>query len=328
MAVYYHKTSDFSSLVIFLFMAYEECSIMKRKVADMDNMTALVSTFARAYHYRNSSEPVFADNLAEQMLTEEEYMEISRNMAAGIAYFAPGFAGTREEALRFIVDCQLAPSVLARSAFCERAISNAVRLGCGQIVVFACGYDTFSLRTGNRDLTVYELDRPEMIGDRRNRIASRDLLPACRVETVGCDLAQSSWRQDLLRAGFRKEKSAFGSLLGISYYLSKEEFQALIGGISSLWSEGSSLCFDYPLSEDGTESGRNRKLAAAAGERMKAKYTYEELETLLADAGFLIYEHLDAEEATEAFFRAYNEKNAEHEMAAPKGVSYCLAVKK
>ena len=67
--------------------------------------------------------------------------------------------------------------------------------------------------------------------------------------------------------------------------------------------------------------------ALAASARSAGK-TYEELETLLADAGFLIYEHLDAEEATEAFFRAYNEKNAEHEMAAPKGVSYCLAVKK
>ena len=32
---------------------------------------------------------------------------------------------------------QLAPSVLARSAFCERAIDNAVRLGCRQIVIYA-----------------------------------------------------------------------------------------------------------------------------------------------------------------------------------------------
>ena len=328
MTVYYHKTADFSSLVIFFFIAYEECSIMKRKVTDMDNMTALVSTFARAYHYRNSSEPIFADCLADKMLTEEEVEAISRNMAEGIVYFAPGFAGTREEALRFIVDHQLAPSVLARSAFCERAIENAVRLGCRQVVVFACGYDTFSLRTGHRELTVYELDRPKMIEDRQIRVARRDLHSVCRVETVGCDLSLPLWREDLLQVGFRKEKSAFGSLLGISYYLSKKEFRTLIEGISMLWSEGSSLCFDYPLPEDGTESGKNRELAAAAGERMKARYTYEELETLLSDGSFLIYEHLEAEEATDAFFREYNEKNMGHEIKAPKGVGYCLAVKK
>lgn len=33
-------------------------------------------------------------------------------------------------------------AVLTRSAFCERAIDNAVRrLGCRQVVIYACGYD-------------------------------------------------------------------------------------------------------------------------------------------------------------------------------------------
>ena len=77
----------------------------------MDHMTALVSCFARAYHCRNSELPVFADLVAEQMLTAEEYDAISRNMTQGIQYFAPDFHGTQEEALQFIVNHQLAPSV-------------------------------------------------------------------------------------------------------------------------------------------------------------------------------------------------------------------------
>lgn len=156
----------------------------------MDNMTALVSCFARAYHYRNSNLPVFVDPVAEQMLTAEEYDTISRNMAQGIRYFAPGFKGTPEEALLFIVNHQLAPSVLARSAFCERAIDNAVRrLGCRQVMIYACGYDTFSLRTDNQALTVYELDRPEMIADRWKRIARAGLEPACHAEAIGMRFA-------------------------------------------------------------------------------------------------------------------------------------------
>ena len=71
--------------------------------------------------------PVFADPVAEQMLTTEEYNAIPRNMTQGIQYFAPDFQGTKEEALQFIINHQLAPSVLARCAFCERAIDNAVR---------------------------------------------------------------------------------------------------------------------------------------------------------------------------------------------------------
>ena len=287
----------------------------------MDNMTALVSCFARAYHYKNCERPAFADSVAEQILTAEEYSAISWNMTQGIQYFAPGFRGTLEEALRFIVNHQLAPSVLARSAFCERAIDNAVRLGCRQIVIYACGYDTFSLRLDNQALTVYELDRPEMIADRWKRIARAGLEPACHVEDIGCDLSQPSWKEKLIQAGFDAEKISFGSLLGISYYLSKQDFKNLIAAIASIFCEGSSICFDYPVSEAGAESQRNRELAAAAGEMMKAKYSYEEMEAQLSNAGFLIYEHMDAGEATDAFLKGNG-------MTAPAGVEYCLAVRK
>ena len=48
---------------------------------------------------------------------------------------------------------------------------------------------------------------------------------------------------------------------------------------------------------------------------------YEEMEALLSNAGFLIYEHMDADEATDAFLK-------ESGMTAPAGVGYCLAVRK
>ena len=253
----------------------------------MDHMTALVSCFARAYHYKNSERHVFADSLAEQMLTAEEYNAISQNMTQGIQFFMPGFHGTQEEALQFIVNHQLAPSVLARSVFCERAIGNAVRLNCRQIVIYACGYDTFSLRTDNQALTVYELDRPEMIADRWKRIARTGLEPACHVEDIGCDLSQPSWKEKLIRAGFDAKKISFGSLLGISYYLSKLDFRNFIDAIASIFCKGSSVCFDYPVSEAGAESRRSRELAAAAGEMMKATYSYEEMEALLSNEEWL-----------------------------------------
>ena len=294
----------------------------------MDNMTALVSTFARAYHYKNNHIHIFVDLLAEKMLTDEEYAAISENMVQGISYFAPNYKGPREYALRFIVDHQLAPSVLARSAFCERAISNAVMLGCRQIILFACGYDTFSLRTKDNKLQVFELDRPEIIADRQRRIRKSGLESVCRQICIGCDLTLTGWKDDLVNAGFHAERQFFGSLLGISYYLSKNEFRKLIAAISSISCAGSAICFDYPQSSDGTESRRNRELAAAAGEQMKAQYSYDELEGLLSKAGFLVYEHLNADEATESFFQEYNRSNMEHCMAAPEGVGYCLAVKR
>ena len=54
---------------------------------------------------------------------------------------------------------------------------------------------------------------------------------------------------------------------------------------------------------------------------MKARYSYGEMEALLSKAGFLIYEHMDMDEVTEAFLK-------DSGMTAPAGVGYCLAVRK
>ena len=72
-----------------------------------------------------------------------------------------------------------------------------------------------------------------------------------------------------------------------------------------------------------------KKLSPLRGYTFKKfGYSYDEMEAFLSEKGFLIYEHKNAAEATEAFFREYNQKNAEHVMTAPEGVGYCLAVKK
>ena len=49
----------------------------------------------------------------------------------------------------------------------------------------------------------------------------------------------------MLFHGYDKDKKAFGSLLGISYYLRKVDFEQLVMSISEIMSEGSAICFDY-----------------------------------------------------------------------------------
>lgn len=293
-----------------------------------NNMTALISCFARAYHFKNNTQWVFSDYMAEKLLSEEEYNSISLHMAQGISYFNPGFNGTSSEALRFIADTQLCPSVLARSAFCQQALDNAIFLGVNQYVIFASGYDSFSIRCKCHNLNVYELDRTQMIADKVKRIKAKNLKENCNTKYVPCDLSKKEWTESLIAKGFNSSAPVFGSLLGITYYLKKEDFKKLLRNISSVWCDGSSLCFDYPVYEKTKESVKKQELAKAAGEPMQAKYSYREIEKLLEDCGFLIYEHLDNNSATEQFFKKYNLANQTHIMTAPKGVCYCLAVKK
>ena len=41
------------------------------------NITALISCFARCYHYKNNKYRIFSDNIAEKILSSEEYNSIA-----------------------------------------------------------------------------------------------------------------------------------------------------------------------------------------------------------------------------------------------------------
>ena len=77
--------------------------------------------------------------------------------------------------MRLIVDNQLSPYVLGRSAYCEKMLQNEQKLGCRQYILFASGYDTYSVRNKNQDLRVFELDLPEMLEDKETRILNAGL---------------------------------------------------------------------------------------------------------------------------------------------------------
>lgn len=293
----------------------------------MDNMTAKVSCFARAYHYRNNSSWIFKDEHAGLLLGEEEYDAIALNMAGGIQFFSPGFKGTGEEALAFIVEQQLSPSVLGRSAFNETHLANEIRLGAGQYIIFASGYDTYAYRNDCTGIKVFELDLPQMIEEKLNREKCMDGLKPYNRTMVPCNLEKEDWKYLLEKAGYEKDKKTYGSLLGISYYLDKESFAGLIGNISDIMPEGSAICFDYQSDYESEVTRRNEMLAEGAGEQMRAKYTESEIVHMLSEKGFLIYEHLDPEEMTKQYFGAYNKATGK-KMCAPAGVEYVLAVKK
>lgn len=223
------------------------------------NMTALVSCFARCYHYQNNKYRIFSDNIANKILSSEEYNSIADSMTNGIKFFNPSFVGTNEEALRWIVDHQLSPSVLGRSAFCEKSLLNAIKIGCSQYLIFASGYDTFAYRN-KYNVTVFELDRNDMIEDKIRRL-NRCKLDYSSVNFIKCDFTEQNWINSIINSKYNKNKISFSSLLGISYYLTKEEFISMIKCIAKIVCDGSSIVFDYPTYEDSKETKTNELLA-------------------------------------------------------------------
>ena len=290
----------------------------------MNNMTALVSCFARAYHFRMNQVRIFSDDAAYPLLNND-YERIAEHMMQGKDWFLPGFKGSSEEALRLIVDRHLSPSVLGRSAFCEQMLEEAVREGCQQYLILAAGYDTYGIRNRNSSLKVFEADLPELLSDKKERIRKAGL-DSCSVY-VPCDLSKPSWGNILQENSHFVSERTFVSFLGISYYLTEESLSALLNTLGALLPENSELCFDCPAEEEGQEAERNRKLAQTAGEEMKARYSVSKLKRILIQNGFRIQKLLDHKQMTEQFFKAYNTAEKDHLTEAPQGVCYVLAVK-
>lgn len=287
-------------------------------------MTALVSSFVRCYHDKKSNIKIYSDKYVQYILNSEEYIAILNNMSDGIKFFNPKFNGTKEEAIKCIVNNQIGPSVLGRSAFNKKSLKTAISIGCKQYLIYASGYDTSAI---GKNIKCFEIDRAEMIEDKIKRLEDNNI-NMNNLEFIKADFTNNKWFDSVLNSSYNKLLISFNSLLGISYYLTKEEFKNMIEQISNNICEGSSILFDYQTDKYSEETYINEKLASATQEEMKSKYSYNEIEEILSNNNMKIYEYLNNEDITNEYFDDYNTLNPNDKIIAPEGISYILAVKK
>ena len=287
------------------------------------NMTALVSLFARAYHQKSKDIKIFDDPLSTKLITDKEYEMIGLNMSQGISFFNPTFNGSKEEALKWIVDHQLSPSVLVRSAFCKEAIEEMKEKGCKQYLDFASGYDSFAYYYQNQ-MHVFEIDKKEVIEDKRQRCKDVEIE---NIQFLSIDLSQENWINTLLQSNYQEDQLSISSILGLSYYLTKDEFKKMLKQLSKYLLKGSRLVFDYPSIQESKETKVNEMLAKGANESMKAKYSFAELKEILNQCHLTIIHHENHQTITEKYISNYNVYYKDDPIKAPEGVCYCVVEK-
>jgi methyltransferase (TIGR00027 family) len=301
------------------------------------SMTALVSAFSRAYHSQNDVPKIFDDYLAIDLLSQEEFSEIKVNMINGVPFFnqdiAEKFKDDPEEILKWITQVQLSPTPLSRAAYCENVLLNELVLGVEQYVILGAGLDTFCFRHPELEnkLEVFELDHPTTQKSKIERLNNAGLKIPNNLKLVPMDFTRETIQtiQTLINNGFNENKKTFFSLLGVSYYLTKEENASLINHIFANVPSGSSIVFDYAdetLFEVKGLSNRVDnmvKMALASGEPMKSSFAYNEFEYLLERSGLLIYEHLSPTVINKQYFR-----NRTDYLSAFETINFIHAVKK
>ena len=296
------------------------------------SITALMSSFGRAFHAENEEYPVFDDYLAKELMTEEEYTAVQSFILGGAQFFEPGIdTQNREqkEVLRKLVNVHIAPSPLCRAAYTEKSLKTAVMTGTKQYVILGAGMDTFAFReTGFLSKhKVFEVDHPLTQADKKERIARADWTIPDNLTFVPLDFSRDSLTDRLITAGFDPSVKSFFSWLGVTYYLSTEAISKTLAALSSLCADGSTLVFDYP-DENFFDASERRvqntiMMAKAGGEPMRSAFSYGELEKLLEKHGFLIYELLTPDDIQRDII-----DKAGADMKAFEHVNYCLAVRK
>lgn len=299
------------------------------------SLTSLISAFGRAYHSKYDTPKIFDDFIAKDLITQKEFDDIRENMIKGIQFFnheiALKFQDNPDEILKWITQVQLSPTPLARAAFCENILFHEIVLGVKQYVILGAGLDTFCFRNQelNDSLEIFEVDYPATQEFKKKRLANSNYQLPDNLHFVSMDFTKDFTLQTLVEEGFMPNKKTFFSLLGVSYYLTKEENANLIKELFTKVPSGSSIVFDYAddnLFEAKGMSNRVQnmvQMASASGEPMRSCFTYDEMERMLENSGLLIYEHLSPDAINNQFFGDRSDY-----LSAFETIHYIHAVKK
>ncbi len=298
------------------------------------SLTSLVAAFGRAYHSQHDTPKIFDDFMAKELISQKEFSDIRKNMIEGITFFnaeiAQRFRDDPDEILKWITQVQLSPTPLARAAYCEKVLLNELRLGLQQYVILGAGLDTFCFRHPElkNSLEIFEIDHPATQESKKKRLAHANLKIPSNLHLVSMDFAHPFSYSNLLDEGFANKKTFF-SLLGVSYYLTKEEISTLMNHLFTKVPSGSSIVFDFADENLFKEKGMfNRvenmvKMASASGEPMKSCFAYDEIEKMLDASNLLIYEHLSPSTINSLFF----DERTDY-LSAFETIHYIHAVKK
>ncbi|GGL01928.1 S-adenosyl-L-methionine-dependent methyltransferase [Nocardia jinanensis] len=131
-----------------------------------------------------------------------------------------------------------------RTRFFDDYLLDATRT-VRQVVIIAAGLDTRAFRLPiTPEVTVYELDTPEMLAFKQQVLDARGAQPAGRRAPVPVDLRED-WGSPLAAAGFEPSIPSAWLVEGLLSYLSPEHNDRLLSGISDRSAAGSRLSMEY-----------------------------------------------------------------------------------
>ena len=139
---------------------------------------------------------------------------------------------------------RFADGMAARTRFFDEFFADAVAAGVRQAVILASGLDARGYRlTWPQDMTVFEIDQPEVIEFKATTLAGLGAHPSTDLKTVAVDL-RNDWPAALAEAGFDASAPTAWIAEGLLGYLPPDAQDRLLDTIGDLSAPGSRLAVE------------------------------------------------------------------------------------
>jgi methyltransferase (TIGR00027 family) len=264
----------------------------ERSVERQPSETAMATATMRALAAHDDREEIRgSDYLAELFLSEDRK------------------APLKDPAVRqWVMKNKVAPGayefMIARTAFFDHIVRDALVRDIPQVVLLGAGYDSRPYRFKElvKETTIFELDaRPTQL--RKKDVLERAGIPMPdHLVFVSIEFNREELEQVLPTAGFSKDHRALFVWEGVTYYLPARVVDHTLAGIRATSCAGSSICFDYAslsaeaLNEEGAKKLRQLMKSDHPAEPATFGIPRGKLEAFLAERGYIVVEHLRASE--------------------------------
>jgi methyltransferase (TIGR00027 family) len=185
--------------------------------------TAQWTAAARAVESERADKAIFHDPFARDLAAPRGFELLHRNRGGG-----------------------LLPFIAIRTKYLDDSIEAILRDNpIRQIVLVAAGMDTRAFRlTWPAGGTLYEVDFPALLEEKRRRLAVLRAEPRIERREVPVDLRQD-WLPALAGEGFDRTQPTLWIAEGLLFFLTPEQATGLLGTLGSVSAPGSWLGVDF-----------------------------------------------------------------------------------
>ncbi len=200
---------------------------------------------------------------------------------------------------------------VARTAYFDHLVEQALRDNVPQIVFLGAGYDSRSYRFNSLigETRIFELDDKATQQRKRELLRQAGIAVPEKLSLVPVSEGEDVLKDGLEKAGYDKGRQTLFVCEGITYYLTTKEVDEIFALIKSGSPPGSTVCFDYKCLSPGMadHGGLNdlKELMGAENAAETAGFGIEEgkLGIFLAERELMVLEQLSADELEERYLK-------------------------